>query len=90
MNPIVEVRNVDLQVTLIFVPGYPVDSNGRCLLQVEEGFGQTIFVDVMQQGGEFERAVLAGGFTHAKQSARLAFDPARCPVQDSLLGVSLG
>ena len=38
------------------------------LLQVEERFGQTVFVDVMQQGREFERAVLSGSFTHAVQS----------------------
>ena len=36
-----------------------------CALQVEEGLGQTVFIDVMQQGRELERAVLPGSFTHA-------------------------
>ena len=60
---------LDLHVPLVFMPRYTVDSDGRRLLQVEEGFGQTVFVDVMQQGREFERAVLSGSFTHAVQSA---------------------
>ena len=49
VNPIVEVRNVDLQVPLVFVPRYAVHADCRRSLQVEEAFGQTLFVDVMQQ-----------------------------------------
>ena len=68
VNSIMEVRNTDLQIPLIFEPGYTVDSNCRRPLQVEESFGQTVFVDVMQQGREFERAAGAGSFAHAVQS----------------------
>ena len=58
-----------LQVLLIVVPGDPVHSHRRRFLQVIEGLGKAVFVDVMQQGGELERAVLSGSFTHARQSA---------------------
>jgi hypothetical protein len=51
------------------MPGDPVDADCRRLLQVEEGFGQAVFINVVQQGSESELAVLAGGFTHAGQSA---------------------
>jgi hypothetical protein len=69
VNTIMEVRDVDLQVLLIFLPGYSIDADGRRLLQVEERFGQAVFVHVVQQGGESEPTVLAGSFTHAVQSA---------------------
>ena len=46
VNSIMEVRNIDLQIPLVFEPGYTVDSDCRRLLQVEERFGQTVFVDV--------------------------------------------
>jgi hypothetical protein len=63
-----EVRHVDLQVSLVFVPRYPVHADGHRLLQVEEALGQALFVDVVQQGGELERAVLTGSFAHAVQT----------------------
>ena len=58
VNPTVEVCNVVLHVSLIFVPRHPVHADCRRFLQVVETFGQTPFVDVMQQGRELERAVL--------------------------------
>ena len=64
-----EVHDIGLQVPLVFMPCNPVDSDRRRLLQVEEAFSQAIFVDVMQQGRELERAVLSGSFTHTMQSA---------------------
>jgi len=64
-----EVRNIGLHVLLIVVPGHTIDSDSCRFLQVEERFGQTVFADMVQQGGEFERAVLAGSFTHAVQAA---------------------
>ena len=90
VNATMEVRNVGLQVPLVFAPCYAVDANRRRLLQMEEGFGQAVFVDVMQQGRELELAVLSGSFAHTVQSARLAFGPARRPAQGVLLGVPLG
>jgi hypothetical protein len=64
----VEVNDVVLQMSLVIVPRHLVDANRCGLLQVEEGFPQTVFADVMQQVLEHERAVLAGRFTHAEQS----------------------
>ncbi len=69
VNPIMEVRHVDLQVSLVFMPGDPVHSDGRRLLQIEEALSQARLVDVVQQGRELERAVLAGSFAHAVQTA---------------------
>ena len=69
VNPIMEVRNVDLHVLLVVLPCDPVHTDGRRPLQVEECFGQAVFIDMVQQGCEFERAVLSGSFTHAAQTA---------------------
>ena len=85
-----EVSKVGLHVLLVFLPSHSIHSNRRRLLQVEEGFSQAVFADMVQQGGELERAVLAGSFAYAVQSAGLAFDPARCPAQGGLSGVPLG
>ena len=60
---------MDLHVPLILMPRDPIDSDSRPLLQIEERFGQTVFVDMMQQGSELERAAGAGRFTHAVQTA---------------------
>jgi hypothetical protein len=60
-----EVRDAGLQVPLVFVPGHTVHADGRRLLQVEERFGEAVFVDMVQQGGELERAAVASSFTHA-------------------------
>ena len=64
-----EVCNVRLQVLLIFLPGYAVNSDRCRLLQIEEGFIQTVFINVMQQGRELELAVLAGSFAYAEQTS---------------------
>ena len=64
-----EDSDIGLQILLVVVPSHTIDSNGRRFLQVEERFGQTVFVDVMQQCGELELAVLVGSFTHAVQPA---------------------
>ena len=70
-----EVCNVRLQVLLVFMPSYPVDSDRCRLLQIEESFIQTVFVDVMQQGGELELAAgthsdgSAGSFAYAEQTS---------------------
>ena len=69
MNLTVEVTDVGLQVLLVFVPGDPINSDSRRLLQMEEGFGQAVFVNVVQQGSELELAALAGSFAHTVQSA---------------------
>ena len=53
-------------------------------------FPQTVFVHVVQQGREFEHAVLAGRSTHALQPVRLSLIPALRPVGVGLLGVPLG
>jgi len=64
-----EVNNIGLQVLLAFVPCDPIYSDRRRLLQIEERFGQTVFVDVMQQSSELERAAGTGSFAHTVQSA---------------------
>ena len=69
VNSTVEVRNAGRHVLLVFVPGDTVYPDSRCLLQIVEGFQQAVLVDVMQQGCELERAVLAGSFTHTVQTA---------------------
>jgi hypothetical protein len=51
------------------MPRHPVHADRCRLLQIEEGFGQAVFVDVMQQGRELERAAIASSFPHAMQSA---------------------
>ena len=53
---------------LVFRPSDTIDSNGRRLLQIVEGFGQAVVIDMVQQGCEFERAVLTGSFAHAVQA----------------------
>ena len=52
----------------IVMPRYTVDSNRYPLLQIEERFGKTIFIDMMQQSSELERTVLTGSFTHTVQT----------------------
>jgi hypothetical protein len=47
VNATMEVGYVNLQVPLIVVPSYLVDTDCRRLLQVEERFGQAIFADVV-------------------------------------------
>ena len=74
----------------IVMPRYTVDSNRYPLLQIEERFGKTIFIDMMQQSSELELAVLAGSFTHAVQTTGLVLDPALSPGQGSLSDVPLG
>ena len=69
MNPSVEISKVDLHVLLVVLPGDTVDSDCRALLQLFEGERQRVPVDVVQQGGELELAVLSGSFAHAQQSA---------------------
>jgi len=64
-----EINDVGLQVLLVFLPCHFINSDRCVLLQIEERLSQTVFVDVMSQGSELERAVLAGRFTHALQSA---------------------
>jgi hypothetical protein len=68
VNPIMEVNEVVLQVLLVFMPSHTIDSNGRRLLQIVEGFGQAVLIDMVQQGCECERAVLTGSFAHAVQT----------------------
>ncbi len=68
MNSVMEVSDIGLQVLLVVVPSNAINSDGCPLLQIEECFGQTIFIDMMQQGSELERAVLTGSFTHAVQT----------------------
>ena len=55
-----EVCNVDLQILLVVMPCHTIDADRCCLLQIEEGVSQTVFVHMMQQGSEPELAVLAG------------------------------
>jgi hypothetical protein len=49
--------------------------SGRCrpsdlgIQTRREGFDEAVFVDVVQQSSELERAVLSGSFAHAFQSA---------------------
>jgi len=70
-----EVSKVGLHVLLVFLPSHSIHSNRRRLLQVEEGFSQAVFADMVQQGGELERAagtdrrLVAGSFAYAVQSA---------------------
>ncbi len=90
VNSPVEVRNSFLQISLVCVPRHLVDADRRGLLQVEERFPQTLFADVMQQGREFERAILAGRFTHAGQPARRSLTPARRLGGVGASGVPLG
>ena len=53
----------DIELSIAMVDTY------RCVfLQIEERFSQTVFIHMMQQGGEPERAVLAGRFTHTVQT----------------------
>ena len=49
VNTIVEVRNVGLQVRLVFMPCYLVNSNGCRSLQLIEAFGEAVFINVVQQ-----------------------------------------
>ena len=55
---VIEDSDIGLQVLLVVVPSYTIDSSGRRFLQVEERFGQTVFVDVLYQSSEIEFAVL--------------------------------
>ena len=64
-----EVGNVRLQILLVFMPGHSIDSNRCRLLQIEESFIQTVFIDMMQQGRELKLAVLAGSFAYAEQTS---------------------
>jgi hypothetical protein len=69
VNPTVEGVDTLFQFLLVFVPSHPI--HARCCLAFElvEALGQQLRGDMMQQGSEFEPAVLAGGFAHASQSA---------------------
>ena len=79
MNPGVEVGDPILQPDLVVPPAHPVDADRRGLLQAEEGLGQPCDIDMVEQSGELESAVLAGRLAHAQQTARLDLGPARCP-----------
>jgi len=90
MNATVEIGNVRLHILLVFMPHNLVDFDRQHLLQMAEGFQQALFVNVMQQGRELDRTVLASAFAQAEQSARPAFIPARSPARGVLIDVPLG
>ena len=56
------------KILLVVMPCHTINTDRSGLLQVEESFPQTVFVNVVQQSCEPELAVLAGSFTHAVQS----------------------
>ena len=69
MNATVEVRNLGLQVSLVFVPAHSVDSDGGLLLELMKARDQQFFVDMVKKRCEFELAALASRFTHTEQPA---------------------